>query len=52
GYAAVDVFTCGHAIDPMDAIPILVDKLEAKESSFTELKRGILQDDKVICGIK
>lgn len=52
GYAAVDVFTCGNAIDPKDAIDLLVERLEAKESSFVELQRGLLQDNKVICGIK
>ena len=52
GYASVDVFTCGDIIDPKSAINLLVEKLEAKESSFIELKRGILQDNKVVCGIK
>jgi S-adenosylmethionine decarboxylase len=52
GYASVDVFTCGNTIDPKDAINLLVEKLEAKESSFIELKRGILQDNKVVCAIK
>jgi len=52
GYASVDVFTCGCTINPKDAIPLLVEKLEAKESSFMELERGILQDNNVICGIK
>lgn len=51
-YAAIDVFTCGNSIDPKDAIDLLVERLEAKESSFIELKRGLLQDNKVICGIK
>jgi len=52
GYAAADIFTCGNTINPQDAIELLVRKLEAKESSFVELQRGILQDNKVICGIK
>ncbi len=52
GYASVDVFTCGNTIDPKDAIDLLVEKLEAKESSFIELKRGIFQQDKVVCAIK
>ena len=52
GYAAVDVFTCGNSIEPKDAIKPVVERLEAKESSFIELKRGVLQDNKVICGIK
>ena len=52
GYASVDVFTCGNSIEPKNAINLLVEKLEAKESSFIELKRGILIDNKVVCGIK
>jgi S-adenosylmethionine decarboxylase len=52
GYASVDVFTCGNTIDPKDAINLLVEKLEAKESSFIELKRGLLQDNKVVCAIR
>ena len=52
GYAAIDVFTCGTTIEPKDAIPLLIDRLEAKGSSFRELERGILLDNKVICGSK
>ena len=52
GYASVDVFTCGDSIEPKNAINLIVEKLEAKESSFVELKRGILKDNKVVCGIK
>jgi S-adenosylmethionine decarboxylase proenzyme len=51
-YASVDIFTCGNSIEPKDAINLIVGKLEAKESSFIELKRGILKDNKVVCGIK
>jgi S-adenosylmethionine decarboxylase len=46
-YAAVDVFTCGHTIEPKDAVPILINKLGAKESSCTEISRGVLHGDKV-----
>ena len=52
GYTAVDVFTCGTTIEPKDAIPLLIERLEAKESSYIELERGILQDNKVVCGSK
>jgi len=52
GYASVDIFTCGCTINPKDAIALLVERLEARESSFMELERGILQDNNVICGIK
>ena len=51
GYAAVDVFTCGDSIEPTEAVSLLVDKLESKESSFMELKRGILQAENVECEI-
>ena len=51
-YASVDIFTCGNSIEPKDAINLIVEKLEAKESSFIELKRGVLKDNKVVCGIK
>jgi len=46
-YAAIDVFTCGHTIEPKDAVPILVDKLGARESSCTEINRGVLHGDTV-----
>jgi len=48
GYAAVDVFTCGQAVDPMKAVKPLEEKLESKDSSVVELKRGVLKDDKVV----
>jgi S-adenosylmethionine decarboxylase len=46
-YAAIDVFTCGHTIEPKNAVKILVEKLGAKESSYIELKRGMFPDNKV-----
>jgi S-adenosylmethionine decarboxylase len=52
GYASVDVFTCGNSIDPKQAINLLVTRLEAGESSYVELKRGVFQDNKVVCAIK
>lgn len=47
GYAAADIFTCGDAIDPKQAVKLLAEKLEAKDSSFIELKRGILPKNQV-----
>jgi S-adenosylmethionine decarboxylase len=44
GYAAVDIFTCGNTINPVDAVELLVNKLGAKEHSFQELKRGMLEE--------
>jgi S-adenosylmethionine decarboxylase len=41
-YAAADVFTCGESFDPRRAAQLLIDKLESKDSSITELKRGVI----------
>ena len=51
GYASVDVFTCGESIDPKQAIHLLTEKFGSKESSFLELKRGVIQGDNVSCQI-
>ena len=42
GYAAVDIFTCGDAINPKDAVPYIVEALGAADHSVISLKRGIL----------
>ncbi|WP_066194696.1 MULTISPECIES: adenosylmethionine decarboxylase [Gracilibacillus] len=39
-YASIDVYTCGETINPHDIVTKLVDKLEAKNVSKQELKRG------------
>ncbi len=52
GYAAVDVFTCGETIDPKDAVEILVKKLQAGNSSYMELERGVFADSEIGCGVK
>jgi S-adenosylmethionine decarboxylase proenzyme len=44
GYAAADVFTCGESFDPSKAARILVDKLESRDHSLTEYRRGILTE--------
>jgi S-adenosylmethionine decarboxylase len=41
-YAAVDIFTCGDAIQPELAVSYLVKKFECKNPSIVEIKRGIL----------
>ncbi|MDA1096497.1 MAG: adenosylmethionine decarboxylase [Chloroflexi bacterium] len=41
-YAAVDVFTCGEAINPEDAVSPIVRALESRDHSVISLKRGIL----------
>jgi S-adenosylmethionine decarboxylase proenzyme len=40
GYAAVDVFTCGTAVNPEIAAGVLIEKLEAKNHSLMEVQRG------------
>ena len=47
GYAAADIFTCGTSFEPRKAAAILIERLESKESSLTELKRGITSEPAV-----
>jgi len=42
GYAAVDVFTCGTAVNPEIAAKVLIDGLEAKHHSMIEVPRGTM----------
>jgi len=51
-YAAVDIFTCGDSIKPEHAVKPLVERLGARDSSFIELRRGILQNNRVGCELK
>ena len=48
-YAAVDVFTCGDDVDPEKAARLITERLEAKNHSLIELRRGILEDSEVRC---
>ncbi|EPY2283885.1 adenosylmethionine decarboxylase [Clostridium sporogenes] len=41
GYAAVDVFTCGDTVNPWDACNYMTEKLNAKNMTATEIKRGV-----------
>ncbi|MBI4337832.1 MAG: adenosylmethionine decarboxylase [Chloroflexi bacterium] len=41
-YAAVDIFTCGDGFDPHKAANIVIEKLQSREPSVIELKRGLL----------
>ena len=45
GYAAVDLFTCGTKCDPKISYAYLEKMFNAKNSSFTELKRGIMDEN-------
>lgn len=42
GYAAVDIFTCGTSVQPEKAAEVLIEKLGAKDHTFTEIQRGLL----------
>ncbi len=42
GYAAVDIFTCGEGFDPTEAAHLIIDRLESRDSEFTEVRRGIM----------
>ena len=39
-YAAVDIFTCGTSFQPRQAAQFLIDRLESRDPSIVELKRG------------
>ena len=49
GYAAVDVFTCGDDVQPEKAYKVMIERLEAKNHSSIELRRGIMEDSGVKC---
>jgi S-adenosylmethionine decarboxylase len=42
GYAAADVFTCGTSVNPEIAANVLIEKLNSKNHTSTEIKRGVL----------
>lgn len=42
GYAAVDIFTCGETLQPSVAAAYLISKLQSKNPSVMEVKRGML----------
>lgn len=45
GYAAVDLFTCGSKCDPTVAFEYLRKHFLSKNSSYTALKRGIIDEE-------
>jgi len=47
GYAAVDLFTCGNDVDPWKAFEYLKEKLRAQKYLPMEIKRGILELEKM-----
>lgn len=44
GYAAVDLFTCGESCDPKVAYEFLKREFNSKNATFTQLKRGLLDE--------
>jgi len=42
GYIAIDIFTCGEKVDPYKALYVFMDDLKPKNSSISEIKRGVL----------
>ena len=44
GYAAVDIFTCSQATEPMKAFERLVALLKPKSSTVMEVKRGMFTE--------
>jgi S-adenosylmethionine decarboxylase len=46
GYAAVDLFTCGDSCDPLVAYEYLKEKLSAGSAIYTELKRGLFDNQR------
>ena len=40
-YAAIDIFTYGDQFQPEEAAKLLIEKLESKDPSIVELKRGL-----------
>ncbi|MCX5743515.1 MAG: adenosylmethionine decarboxylase [Proteobacteria bacterium] len=45
GFAAVDLFTCGDALDPWAAFAHLQKALGAASHSVVEVRRGLLPED-------
>lgn len=45
GYAAVDIFTCGTAVDPWRATGFLRQELEARDMQIRDFQRGIHASD-------
>ncbi len=41
-YASVDIFTCGDSIHSQRATKLIIERLQSKNHSIVELRRGIL----------
>ncbi|NLY29298.1 MAG: S-adenosylmethionine decarboxylase proenzyme [Firmicutes bacterium] len=42
-YAAIDVFTCGHTVDPWNALNYMLEHFKAKDTDSSEVKRGVMK---------
>ena len=47
GYVALDIYTCGDAIDPEKAVVYAVEAFGASTSHITEITRGLDEGDKI-----
>jgi len=47
GYAAVDIFTCGETLHPSVAADYIIARLQSKNPSIVEMKRGLLPTERV-----
>lgn len=47
GYAAVDVFTCGHHTDPAKAVPVLRRYFQPERVQVMEMNRGLIMEDEL-----
>ncbi len=41
-FASIDIYTCGSKVDPWKAHRYLVKQFKAKQSTATEIKRGLI----------
>ncbi|MBI4285704.1 MAG: S-adenosylmethionine decarboxylase proenzyme [Chloroflexi bacterium] len=46
GYAAADIFTCGHRVVPEKAAELIMRRLGARNRSVLEMHRGIMNSEK------
>jgi S-adenosylmethionine decarboxylase len=45
GYAAIDVYVCGEASEPEEAIEVILKAFGAAHAHVTEVKRGVRDED-------
>ena len=43
-YAAVDIFTCGEDFKPYQAADLIIEMLECRQPSITEIQRGVIAE--------